>query len=78
MRNYQKVKIAYSLFVNIRNRAFHFENLYKRNQYGIPRLSTCLIFGKTKILIGIDSDKMEAFLDDMINAFDGELRGYFG
>ena len=77
MRNYQKVKVAYSLFVNIRNRAFHFENLYKRNANGTSRLSTCQVFGKVKVGVGIDSDKMESFLDDMINAFDSELKGYF-
>ncbi|MCX2683758.1 ATPase [Campylobacter sp. MIT 21-1685] len=48
MRNYQKVTIAYSLFRTIRNRAFHFENLFKKNPNGTPRLSTCLVFGKTK------------------------------
>lgn len=77
MRNYQKVKVAYSLFLNIRNRAFHFENLLKINGNGTPRLSTNITFGKSKILVGIDSDKMEAFLDDIISAFDSELKGYF-
>ena len=77
MRNYQKVIVAYALFRTMRNRAFHFENLYKRNANGTSRLSTCQIFGKVKVGVGIDSDKMEAFLDDIINAFDSELGGYF-
>ena len=77
MRNYQKVQIAYSLFLNIRNRAFHFENLLKLNENGTPRLSTCITFGKAKILVGIEPDKMEVFLDDMIEAFDSELAGFF-
>lgn len=76
MRNYQKVIVAYALFRTMRNRAFHFENLYKRNENGTSRLSTCQIFGKIKVGVGIDSDKMEVFLDDIINAFDSELKEY--
>nr|WP_314390239.1 ATPase [uncultured Campylobacter sp.] len=37
--NYQKVSFAYTLFRLIRNRAFHFENLYKINADGTPRLT---------------------------------------
>ena len=37
--NYQKVSFAYTLFRLIRNRAFHFENLYKINAGGTPRLT---------------------------------------
>lgn len=77
MRNYQKVIVAYALFRTMRNRAFHFENLFKRNANGTSRLSTCLTFGKTKIVVGIEPDKMEVFLDDMIEAFDSELMGFF-
>lgn len=77
MRNYQKVIVAYALFRTMRNRAFHFENLFKRNANGTSRLSTCLTFGKTKIVVGIEPDKMEVFLDDMIEAFNRELVGFF-
>lgn len=76
MRNYQKVKVAYSLIRTIRNRAFHFENLFKANANGTPRLSTCLLFGKTKILVGIETHKIEQFLDDMLNCFDSEIKDY--
>ncbi|MGX2982289.1 hypothetical protein [Helicobacter sp. 23-1045] len=38
------------------------------------KYSTCQIFGKVKVGVGIDSDKMETFLDDIISAFDSELR----
>ena len=69
--------MAYALFRTMRNRAFHFENLFKRNANGTSRLSTCLTFGKTKIVVGIEPDKMEVFLDDMIEAFDSELMGFF-
>ena len=37
--NYQKVSFAYTLFRLIRNRAFNFENLYKINADGTPRLT---------------------------------------
>ncbi|WP_236096448.1 ATPase [Helicobacter sp. MIT 11-5569] len=76
MRNYQKVEIAYSLFRTIRNRAFHFENLFKQNTNGTPRLSTCLLFGQTKILVGIETHKIEKFLDDMLDCFDDEISKY--
>ena len=77
MRNYQKVIVAYALFRTMRNRAFHFENLYKRNANGTPRLSDTRIFGRIKVVVGIEPSKMEMFLDDMIKAFDSELVGYF-
>lgn len=74
MRNYQKVTIAYSLFRTIRNRAFHFENLFKKNSNGTPRLSTCLVFGQTKVLVGIEADKIEGFLNDMLDCFGCEVK----
>lgn len=76
MRNYQRVEVAYSLFRTLRNRAFHFENLYKQNQNATPRLSTCMIFGRTKVIVGIETDRIESFLDDMLDSFDSELREY--
>lgn len=76
MRNYQRVEVAYSLFRTLRNRAFHFENLYKQNQNATPRLSTCMIFGRTKVIVGIETDRIEGFLDDMLDSFDNELREY--
>ena len=77
MRNYQKVIVAYALFRTMRNRAFHFENLFKRNENGTSRLSDSRIFGKERVVVGIDSDKMEIFLDDMLDAFDVELKRFF-
>ena len=61
--NYQKVKILYDLAVKIRNRAFHFENLYKLNDDQTPRISTRV--GKT--LVGIDPQMLEDLL--MIRCF---------
>ncbi len=70
--NYQKVRIAYDLLVKIRNRAFHFENLYKLNQNSTPRISTRI--GKT--LVGIEPDKIEIFIDDILDCFDKDLKDY--
>ncbi len=76
MRNYQKVEVAYSLLRTLRNRAFHFENLLKQNANGTPRLSTRFMFGKSKIIVGIEAKHIETFLNDMIESFDDELLKY--
>ncbi|QKF59290.1 hypothetical protein [Aliarcobacter lanthieri] len=70
--NYQKVKIVYNLLVMLRNRAFHFENLYKLNPSNTPRISTKV--GKT--IVGIDPDKIEIFIDDILDSFDENLKSY--
>lgn len=58
--------------MKIRNRAFHFENLYKLNQNSTPRISTKI--GKT--LVGIDPDKFEFFINDILDCFNKDLKGY--
>ncbi|WP_462112819.1 ATPase [Campylobacter concisus] len=70
--NYQKVKILYDLAVKIRNRAFHFENLYKLNDDQTPRISTRV--GKT--LVGIDPQMLEDFINDALFCFDEDLARY--
>ena len=70
--NYQKVKILYDLAVKIRNRAFHFENLYKLNEDQTPRISTRV--GKT--LVGIDPQMLEDFINDALFCFDEDLARY--
>ena len=40
------------------------------------RLSTCMTFGRTKVIVGIETDRIESFLDDMLDSFDSELREY--
>lgn len=70
--NFQKVKISYDLAVKIRNRAFHFENLFKTHENKSPRISTRL--GKT--IVGIDPDKLECFLDDFLDSFESGLKDY--
>lgn len=72
MPNFQKVKICYSLILTIRNRAFHFENLYKLNKYGAPRISTRL---NDKIM-GVMPDMLEVFVDDVLDCLDSEIREY--
>ena len=59
--NYQKVKILYDLAVKIRNRAFHFENLYKLNDYQTPRISTRV----GKALVAIDPQMLGGFVNEM-------------
>lgn len=70
--NYQKVSFAYTLFRLIRNRAFHFENLYKINADGTLRLTK--INGKN--IISIMPEHIEDFIDDLIFYFDEDLVGY--
>lgn len=70
--NYQKVKIVYNLLTTVRNRAFHFENLYKLNQNFTPRISTKV--GKT--LVGIDPKNLEEFIIDILDCFDENLKKY--
>lgn len=71
-RNYQKVKIIYSLIRTIRNRAFHFENLYKLNANNTPRLST----KQNDIIVGIEPKYIEYFLKDVLKCFDTGLIEY--
>ena len=70
--NIQKVKICYSLILTIRNRAFHFENLYKLNEYGAPRISTRL----NDKIVGVMPDMLETFIDDVLDCLDSEIREY--
>lgn len=72
MLHYKKVKITYSLLLTIRNRAFHFENLYKLNLNGTPRIST----NQDNIVVGIDPDLLEIFIDDVFVCFDAGLKEY--
>ncbi len=72
MPNFQKVKICYSLILTIRNRAFHFENLYKLNEYGAPRISTRL----NDKIVGVMPDMLETFINDVLDCLDSEIREY--
>lgn len=58
-----KADIILSLLVNIRNRSFHWENLTKLRDDGIPRLSV----KNKQIYTTIEPDKIETFLKDILN-----------
>ena len=70
---FQKVKITYDLCVKIRNRAFHFENLYKTHENGSPRISTRL----GKVIVGIDPQNLEVFINDILDCFNERLKDYY-
>lgn len=71
-RNYQKVRVCYNLFWCIRNRAFHFENLYKLNEFKAPRISTKI----NNKIVGVMPDMLNIFLDDMLACFGDDVREY--
>ena len=79
LRNFYKVRICYDLLVKTRNRAFHFENLYKVKQiiggkstFCLPRISTL----RNGEVIGIMPQNLEIFLDDILDCFDKDLKEY--
>lgn len=74
--NYYKVSAILQLFRLIRNRAFHFENLYKMNEKG-PRLSVKIYnqYGDFAIF-SIHPSKIIDFLNDLIASFDTRLITY--
>lgn len=74
--NYYKVSAILQLFRLIRNRAFHFENLYKTNEKG-PRLSVKIYnqYGDFAIF-SIHPSKIMDFLNDLIASFDKRLITY--
>ncbi|BDQ28140.1 hypothetical protein ASB1_18160 (plasmid) [Helicobacter heilmannii] len=79
LSNYNKAVIALSLFHNLRNRCYHWENITKtrtgKNGKSYPRLTTNIL----KILnkpIGITPDRIDRFLDDLLMAFSERLLEY--
>lgn len=75
-RDYHKVSAILQLFRLIRNRAFHFENLYKMNEKG-PRLSVKIYnqYGEFAIF-SVRPSKIIDFLNDLIASFDTRLITY--
>ena len=65
LRRYQKAGLLLHLLHNLRNRAFHFENLYKLNIDNQPRLSAKLC--KQKFIINLETAKIQVFLNDLID-----------
>lgn len=70
--NFKKVGACYWLILTIRNRAFHFENLYKLNDNGAPRIITKL----NNEIIGVAPEMIEAFINDFLAYFGDDVRGY--
>ncbi|WP_285818308.1 hypothetical protein [Helicobacter bilis] len=67
LRGYQKVSLLLLLFKNLRNRAFHFENLYKLNNDNKPRLSASIQNkNNQKMIINLATENIEIFLDDIL------------
>nr|WP_289769604.1 hypothetical protein [Helicobacter bilis] len=67
LRGYQKVSLLLLLFKNLRNRAFHFENLYKLNNDNKPRLSASIQNNNNqKMIINLATENIEIFLDDIL------------
>ncbi|EIE1466301.1 hypothetical protein CUPS4135_08285 [Campylobacter upsaliensis] len=73
--NIYKVDIVLSLLQNLRNRSYHWENILKtteKNGKHYPRLTTKI----ENTYIGINPQKIELFLDDLIKTFDEEILKY--
>ncbi|MCR6588455.1 hypothetical protein [Campylobacter insulaenigrae] len=67
-----KVDIILSLLQNLRNRSYHWENILKtmeKNEKYYPRLTTK--FKDTSI--GLNPQKIDLFLNDIIKTFDKEI-----
>lgn len=68
LQNYQKANLLLHLLRNLRNRAFHFENLYKLNNYNKPRLIASIVNDTKSIcVINLETAKIQVFLNDLID-----------
>ena len=67
LRRYYKVNLLLHLLRNLRNRAFHFENLYRLNNDNKPRLSAKFDDNNPKIVINLEATKIQTFLNDLID-----------
>ena len=67
LQNYQKANLLLHLLRNLRNRVFHFENLYKLNNNNQPRLNAMLSKNKQKFIINLETAKIQVFLNDLID-----------
>ncbi|EDP3027421.1 hypothetical protein FCN23_09260 [Campylobacter jejuni] len=74
-RNTHKVDIVLSLLQNLRNRSYHWENILKtteKNGKHYPRLTTKI----KNTHIGVDPQKIDLFLSDLIKTFNEEILEY--
>lgn len=70
--NDNKAEIVLSLLTNMRNRAFHWENLFKTRLLGdkvYPHITTKLV-GTS---IGVAPSHIDMFLNDILETFEAEL-----
>lgn len=75
LQNYHKASLLLHLLRNLRNRAFHFENLYKLNEDNKPRLMASIKSEKNSLaVINLQTDKIEVFLEDLIGEFCKEVK----
>lgn len=74
-KDYQKVNIVLSLLSTIRNRSYHWENLSKmiqKDEKQYPRLS--VVDKELKVMTAIEPNKIEDFLDDIMDCIEPKLR----
>lgn len=73
--NIHKVDIILSLLQNLRNRSYHWENILKtteKNGKHYPRLTTKI----ENTHIGLNPQKIDLFLSDLIKTFNEEILEY--
>lgn len=76
-RRIQKARAILELLRLIRNRAFHFENLYKLQEKNYPRLNAAIINNKgKKKYVAIQPDRIKDFLNDLLASFHPDLVVY--
>lgn len=74
-RNTHKVDVVLSLLQNLRNRSYHWENILKTTENNgkyYPRLTTKI----KNTHIGLNPQKIDLFLSDLIKTFNEELLEY--
>lgn len=77
LMRHHKAKAILLLLRLIRNRAFHFENLYKIVGNGYPRLNVKITNKHNEaIYIAIHPDKIVEFLNDLLGSFHKDLVHY--
>lgn len=77
LMRHHKVEAILKFLRLIRNRAFHFENLYKITEKGYPRLNVKITNKyKESIYIAIHPSEIKNFLDDLLISFDENLVYY--
>ena len=79
LRRYHKAKLLVHLLRNLRNRAFHFENLYKLNEDKKPRLIASIKSSENLLaVINLETSKIQVFLEDLISEFSKEAENRGG